>query len=240
MNSIINFINNNAGVIAALGILIEVIKSFSVAIYNSKNQQKQRKEEKNEIEFQNKGEFEIISPLNNTEEVNKENSIKLFFCSFNTIYKSKSEYEFKYPINALNRKLYEYKDFYIKNVGNANILHFYICAANQKCTSLIEFDNRKFFLNNKCINYSCCFDRKISVGDKIKVRIYHLKGWEISELISCALLLVYEDSFHNLYEQPFFYNSGNLYEPKKIDYKTYKINITADKAYECFENPYLW
>ena len=47
--------------------------------------------------------------------------------------------------------------------------------------------------------------------------------------------LIFRDSYGNLYEQPFFLQQENLYEPRSITHKKYNIYTNPDTAIECFK-----
>ena len=63
---------------------------------------------------------------------------------------------------------------------------------------------------------------------------------KICKTFSSELALIFRDSYGNLYEQPFFLQQENLYEPRSITHKEYNIYTKPDTAIECFKNPWLW
>ena len=74
----------------------------------------------------------------------------------------------------------------------------------------------------------------------IKIRIYFEKDHLPYLPISATLSILFEDSNHHLWEQPFFYEQEKLYPPHSISYKYYRESTTTDIAYQCFEQPWLW
>ena len=100
-----------------------------------------------------------------------------------------------------------------------------------------DLDN---LLDNKYVWYDYCYDRKIRVGNQIRIRIYFEKGKYPYMLFSSTLAFLFEDQNHNNWEQPFFYEQEKVYPPYGISYKEYRQRITVDDAYDCFERPWLW
>ena len=74
---------------------------------------------------------------------------------------NKTDVEFNYSKDVLNKKKYSHLKFYLKNIGNADINQLDICATAQKNTMLCQVDDIKVFTENKLVNYSYLFDRKI-------------------------------------------------------------------------------
>ena len=153
---------------------------------------------------------------------------------------NKTDVEFYYSKDILNKKKYNHLKFYLKNIGNADINQLDICATAQKNTMLCQVDDIKFFTENKLVNYSYLFDRKIMKGKAIMIDIAYLPDSKICNTFSSELALVFRDSYGNLYEQPFFLQQENLYEPRSITNKEYNIYIKPDTAIECFKKPYMW
>ena len=103
-----------------------------------------------------------------------------------------------------------------------------------------ELENIKLFVENKLVNYSYLFDRKIMKGNAIMIDIAYLPDSKICNTFSSELALIFKDSYGNLYEQPFFLQQENLYEPRSLTHKEYNIYTKPDTAIECFKNPWLW
>ena len=152
---------------------------------------------------------------------------------------NKKDAEFYYS-NDVNKKKYKHLIFYIKNIGNANINELYICATSQKNTMLCIINEIRLFFDNNFINYSYVYDRKILKGKSIKIDIAYLENSKICNAFSSELALIFKDSFDNLYEQPFFIQQNNLYEPHLISFDDLKVYTQVDTAIECFRNPLMW
>lgn len=238
MKEILNFINNNAIVASLitlfLSTLIQVIFRKSDRKYNEKQENKKNRRK----EFENKAEL-IID--NNMEDDGTIPHIHLFMTDFNAkVVKSKTDVEFHYSKDVLNKKKYSHIKFYLKNIGNADINQLDICATAQKNTMLCQIDEIKFLVENKLVNYSYLFDRKIMKEKAIMIDIAYLPDSKICNTFSSELALIFRDSYGNLYEQPFFLQQENMYEPRSITHKEYNIYTKTDTAIECFKNPWMW
>ena len=167
--------------------------------------------------------------------------IHLFMTDFNAkVINNKTDVEFNYSKDVLNKKKYSHLKFYLKNIGNADINQLDICATAQKNTMLCHVDDIKVFTENKLVNYSYLFDRKIIKEKAVMIDIAYLPDSKICNTFSSELVLIFRDSYGNLYEQPFFLQQKNLYEPRSITHKEYNIYTKPDTAIECFKNPWLW
>lgn len=236
MNNMFKFINDNAIVASlitlAISTLIQIVFRKSDRRYNEKQESKKEKKQ----QFFNKGELHIE---------NKKVSLKdkPDICLFMTDFKTKvnnNDVEFYYSKDVLKKEKYKHIKFYIKNIGNADINQLDICATAQKNTMLCDIDSVKMFVEDKFVNYSYCYDRKILKDEVILIDIAYLEDSKICNTFSSELALLFRDSFGNLYEQPFFIQQRNIYEPHKISNKDYRLYILPDTAIECFKKPWMW
>lgn len=238
MKEILNFINNNAGVVSLITLMVTIIFQIIMTKSGRKYNEKQENKKNRRKEFENKAEF-IID--NNMEDDGTIPHIHLFMTDFNAkVINNKTDVEFHYSRDVLNKKKYSHLKFYLKNIGNADINQLDICATVQKNTMLCRVDDIKFFVENKLVNYSYLFDRKIMKEKAIMIDIAYLPDSKICNTFSSELALIFKDSYGNLYEQPFFLQQENLYEPRSITYKEYNIYTKPDTAIECFKNPWMW
>lgn len=238
MKEVLNFINNNAIVASlitlALTTLIQIIFRKSDRKYSEKIDNKKEKRR----EFENKAELFID---NNIEDDGTIPHINLFMTDFNVkVSKNKDEVNFYYSKDVLNKEKYKHMIFYLRNVGNADINQLDICVTSQRNVMICDIEILNTIVNNNFVNYNYCFDRKIMKGKAIMIDITYLEDSRICNVFSSELALLYRDSYNNLYEQPFFIQQKNLYEPSKISNRDYRIYTTIDTAIDCFKNPWLW
>ena len=237
MQKILDLINNNA-IIASLitlsiTFIIQIIFRRSDRKYNE--QQERKKEQKQQ--FLNKAELHIECLKQNSK---RKPDIRLFITDFKTTITEDKKVLFNYRNDAIEEEKYKQLTFYLKNIGNADINQLDICVTNQKSIMLCNVESIKTIVNNKSVNYSYCYDRKILKNDIILVDISYLEDSRICNMFSSELALLFKDSYGNLYEQPFFIQQSNLYEPHLISNKEYRLCTLSDIALECFKNPWEW
>ena len=220
MKDIFNYINNNAVVASlitlAITTIIQIIFRKSDRQYNEK--QENKKERKQQL--LNKAELHIEDKQWDSKKVP---DISLFMTDFKVSINDKKDLEFYYSKDALKKDKYKHLRFYIKNIGNADINQLDICATSQKNTMLCDIESIKYIVDNKFVNYSYCYDRKILKNDIILIDIAYLEDSKICNTFSSELALLFRDSYGNLYEQAFFIQQRNLYEPYAISNKDYRI-----------------
>ncbi len=238
MKEILNFVNNNAGVVSLITLMVTIVFQIIMTKSDRRYNEKQENKKNRRKEFENKAEF-IID--NNMEDDGTIPHIKIFMTDFDVkVINNKTDVEFYYSKDILNKKKYNHLKFYLKNIGNADINQLDICATAQKNTMLCQVDDIKVFTENKLVNYSYLFDRKIMKEKAVMIDIAYLPDSKICNTFSSELVLIFRDSYGNLYEQPFFLQQKNLYEPRSITHKEYNIYTKPDTAIECFKNPWLW
>lgn len=238
MKEILNFINNNAIVASLITLFITTITQIIFRISDRKYNEKQDNRKERRKQFENKAELIIDNSIVDDGLIPH---INLFITDFHAkVTKNKEDVEFYYSNDVNNKKKYKHLVFYMKNIGNADINELYICATSQKNTMLCEINEVKLFSDNKLVNYSYVYDRKILKNKSIMIDIAYLETSKICNAFSSELALIFKDSFGNLYEQPFFIQQKNLYEPHSISFKDLRIYTQIDTAIECFKNPLLW
>ena len=237
MKDIFNFVNNNAIVASLITLIISTIIQIVFRKSDRKYNEKQEKQKNREIQFLNKGELHIEDKKWDSKE---KPDICLFMTNFKTSINDKKDVEFHYSKDVLKKDKYKHLRFYIKNIGKADINQLDICATAQKNTMLCDIESIKYIVDSKFVNYSYCYDRKILRNNIILVDIAYLEDSKICNTFSSELLLLFRDSYGNLYEQPFFIQQKNLYEPSTISNKDYRIYTLPNTALKCFKNPLKW
>ena len=238
MKEIFNFINNNAGVVSLITLIVtiifQIIKTKSDRRYSEKIDNKKEKRK----QFENKAEFIIEKNIEDNGTIPRINLIMSDFKA--NVTEDKSDVDFYYSKDILNNKKYKHMLFYIKNIGNADANQLDICVTSQKNTMISSVEYMGIYVKNKTVNYSYCYDRRIRKGDVVLIDIAYLDDSRIFSSLSSELALLYRDSYNNLYEQPFFLEEANLYEPFKVTNKDYRLMTTDDVAIECFKGNMYW
>ena len=145
----------------------------------------------------------------------------------------KKDVEFYYSKDILKKS--KHLRFYIKNIGSADVNQLDICVTSQKNTMFCNINELKTIVDNKYVNYSIFYDRKILKNDIILIDIASLENSKIYNIFSGKIALIFRDSYGNLYEQPMFLKRRNLYKPHTISYKEFKIYKLLDTALEYFK-----
>ena len=236
MKEVLNFINNNAIVASLITLFLSTVIQVLFRRNDRKYNEEQENKKNRKKEFQNKAEFIIDNNMEDNETIPH---IHLFMTNFNAKIIN-NNVECYYSKDVLDKKKYGHLNFYLKNIGNADINQLDICVTVQKNTMLCAVDDIKFITENKLVNYNYLFDRKIMKESAIMIDIAYLPNSKICNTFSCELALIFKDSYGNLYEQPFFLQQENLYEPRSITYKEYNTYTKHDIAIECFKNPWIW
>ena len=237
MKKIFNFINNNAIVASLITLFITTIIQIIFRKSDRKYNEKQESKKEKKHQFINKAELHIEDKQWDSKE---EPDISLFMTDFKTSINDKKEVEFHYSKDVLKKNKYKHSRFYIKNIGNADINQLDICTTDQKNTMLCDIESIKYIVDSKFVSYSYCYDRKILKNDIILIDIAYLEDSKICNTFSSELALLFRDSYGNLYEQLFFIQQNNLYEPHTISNKDYRIYTLTDTVLECFKKPWMW
>lgn len=232
MKDIFNFINNNAIVASLITLGITAIIQIIFRKSDRKYSEKQDNKKERKQQFLNKAELHIEDKKWDSKE---KPDICLFMTDFKTSINNKKDIEFHYSKDVLKKDKYKHLRFYIKNIGNADINQLDVCVTAQKNTMLCDIESIKYIVDSKIVNYSYCYDRKILKNDIILIDISYLENSKIGNTFSGELALLFRDSYGNLYEQQFFIQQRNLYEPHTISNNDYRIYTLPDTVLECFK-----
>ena len=241
MKAVFDYINSNSFLTTIIGVIIgSIITSFTTIYVSSKDRKERKKEEllkEKRRQYENKAELKIISVNDN----NNNPDMEVFLAPFKVDYSNGfKNFQIVYPKDIKDRTKHKYKEFIIKNVGKSDINELDICATFKNHNVLVNYESLDTMVDEKVVDYSYCYDKKIMKNEKLVIRIYYLEGLQICHPISCTLAILFKDSFNNSYEQPFWYEKDNLYPPRPINYKEYHNYITSEDAYYWFEHPYMW
>ncbi|PWL69943.1 MAG: hypothetical protein DBY23_05955 [Bacillota bacterium] len=242
MKNIFDYINANSFLATLLGVIIGWLLNFISTLYfNSIEKKERRKEamrEEKKVATENKP---VLCIERNSEKYNHiPIDIEIFVGSFSVTYDNNKDYKIIYSKNIKNNKNFDYMDYILKNTGKSDINYLDIVSNDKKSIILVKYDSLSYIVDNHFVNYNYCFDKMLQKNEKIKIRIYFEKDHLPYLPISATLSILFEDSNHHLWEQPFFYEQEKLYPPHSISYKYYRESTTTDIAYQCFEQPWLW
>lgn len=155
---------------------------------------------------------------------------------------SESRIEFFYDEQALDLNNMVYVEYILKNIGQTEIIDICLSTNLPRNTSLLELDERKFYIKEKLLNYNVVSNKRyIKPGDHIKIRIYYIKDKIIGSIIGSAAITVWLRDVNGRYwSQSLFCPDNKIELPYLSNYKYFKECINIDTALKCFRNPYLW
>lgn len=238
----VDFINKIFEVIKDMGaFLIEsesIMSLLGVVIgwkLNEHSLEKSERRKEKQKRFENKPELYIEK-----EDKDTEVNLEVFIGPFNIKYDENKKYEIVFPKSIKNKKHHEYKDIVLKNIGKTDIDCLHIVSSDKRGTILLEYSSLNTFIKKKAVCYCAWYDKKIRVGETIKIRIYYLKNNMPILPFSSTLAFIFEDQNRDIWEQPYFYERDNVYAPYLITYNDMVKKINTDDAYDCFKNPRLW
>lgn len=218
---IFQFINNNA-------IITLFVTTITQILLNKSNRQHDEKKEKRQ-EFYNKAELRIVKKQWNSKETP---DICLFLTHFKPVLSKNQKIECVYDKGIIRKSSHRHLRFYIKNIGNADINRLDICVQYQDNETICNAKYIKYYTEERIPNYSFCYDRKILKGETILLDIAYIEGNELYSRFISELLILFKDSYGNMYEQPFFIHDRNLYEPNIVSKNEYNSHLNFSDALE--------
>lgn len=242
MKELFDYINSNSFLTTIIGVIVGGLISSLTSIYISNKEKKERRKEaylkEKRMQLSRKPELKITKVLSENDVVP---NIEVFLAPFEVKYgNTYKKYEIYYPKDILNKEKHNYKDFYIKNIGKSAINQLDICATFKNHNILVAYQSLEYVVNEKFVEYNYCYDKKILKNDEIIIRVYYLQNYQMCHPFSCTLAILFRDDYNNLWEQPFWYEKDNLYEPRQITSKEYHSYVTMNDALDCFEHPWMW
>lgn len=218
------------------GLIIGFFTYLGVRATLKFEKQKYQRELKKE-RFNNKPEFRILKTEFKSDE---EADISAICAMFRHHFDENRRLSIDYNPELLDKDNLVYFDYELKNIGKSATEYTVIATPRQQNTTLIEIEDFKMLYDDKIMNYDCYFDKKIFPGESLKLRIYYHKDSGPMSIFSSNLILMFQDEYGTYWEQAFFEDRLNLYSPRIITYKDFRIYTTIDTALDCFENPWKW
>jgi hypothetical protein len=187
--------------------------------------------------FNNKPEFRISKAEFKSDE---EADIAAICTIFKHHFDENDRLVIDYNPELLDKNNLIYFDYELKNIGKSAIEYTVVATHRQQNTTLTEIEDFKYLYDSKIMNYDCYFDKKIFPGESLKLRIYYNKDSGPMSMFSSNLILMFQDEYGTYWKQSFFEDRLNLYSPRIISHKEFRIYTTIDTALDCFKNPWKW
>ena len=213
----LEFLNNNAGIVAILGVIVgwflnivtEIIRNY----FKKKEEQKRRELKK----FENKAELFLNKNYEDNEIIPR---IKVALLSYD------GNIDNPQITNTLSKK-HEKAYFYFENIGKADIHELSICVTVPERQLIYSDDTLKNIKDNKILNFSVDCDERIFVNQAFELEIGYCSDDSVFNFASASLAIIYRDSLGNICEQPFFPDKNKIYEPTKISPKQYTFMLNT-------------
>lgn len=213
----LDFLNNNAGFVAILGVIVGWALSSMTTLILYRRQKKDDEEKDIKERFKHKAEF-IYSqrPKNEGGDIRR---LEATFCTYQPSIGKDDMVEVTYPKELLSRNKMKMKYFYFENIGESDVNELEVAVSNPKATALILESNKKSFVKDGAISYGVSLDQKVRKGEVLELKIHYLEDDPILSILSSSLEIYYRDSLHNICRQPFFSEQRKIYEPSLVSRK---------------------
>ena len=226
----IDFLNNNAGFAAILGVIVGWILSSLTSFILYRRQKKDDEEKDQKERFKHKAEF----IYNQWSRDNGDNTkrLEVIFCTYKPSMEKAGEINIAYPKNLSNKTKLKTEYFYFENIGESDINELEVAVSNPKTTALIPENNKATFIKNGIISYGVLLDQKIRKGEALELVVHYLENDPVLSALSSSLEIYYRDSLYNICRQPFFPEQRKIYEPSSVDWKEWHNHTNIQKNLE--------
>ncbi len=206
------------------------------------NEKKKDEEYKNILENKPRLEISEFKAFEDFFQENDNNTFGIAFLSIKNFSNSVGRAYFTYDKLASDSKNYIYVEYKLKNTGYTEIMNFCITTNLPKNTSIFNFQQKEFFINNNMLNYDVWGDVKyIKTGQEITIRVYYIKDKVVgSNLGNPSLTIWLIDVNNNWWEQKLDAPYNTIDTSYKSSQKNFKNCSDVRVAIECFNNPILW
>lgn len=227
MQLFLDFLNNNSGLVAILGVVVGWLLSTLSDRKMYKRQKKDELEKEFRERFKEKAEF-ITNEVVDLRKCHAED-LYVVLSSYEANLDKYGEVVTKLPKDIASSDKLKCVILYLENVGNSGVNELDIAVANPKTTALIEKDHISRYSKKGYISYSVSLDRKLLVGDVLILHVYYLENDPVIDMISASLELYYRDSLGNVCTQPLFPEQNKIYEPRVIGYSEWREQVSVEK-----------
>lgn len=234
MQSFLDFLNNNSGFTALLGV---VLGWFLSSVSNKRIYKLQKKDEQDKERrerFKKKAELSVIKDYRDGYNCIKE--LHIIPCPYEAKLDKNGQVETVISRKYANIEKLQRKVIYLKNTGKSVIRELEIASANPKYIALLDASVAISYIKNNNINYGVILDEKIGVGDMLALTIYYDKEMPINDIFSASIEIYFRDELNNICAQPLFVGDEKIYEPRTIEYKEWREQVNVDINVGHWEN----
>lgn len=227
MQSFLDFLNNNSGLVAILGVIVGWLLS---SVSNKRLYERQKKDA---IEKERRENFSQKAVLYNSRSFKaKTNNIRRLsavMCSYEARLNDYGEVDIVLPKKIGDYKNLKRKVFYLENIGKSDINAFEVAVASPKHTALMLASSAKTYAKEGFISYGVSDDRTIRPGEALELTLYYIEKDPVINFASATLEIYYHDSSNNICAQPFFPEQAKTYPPRAIEYSEWREQVNVDK-----------
>lgn len=127
-----------------------------------------------------------------------------------------------------------------RNVGKTDISATDVISRYQKETCIFPCELAGEYMVQGVLNYSCCHDRKIRVGETVSVKLCYHKERVTTGMFSANMSIGMQDDHGRYWQQPLFAPTDKVYDSRQVRGDRYMDDLRPDTAIECFKNLGLW
>lgn len=233
MQSFLDFLNNNSGLVAILGVIV----GWLLSSVSNKRLYKQQK--RDELEKEKRESFNHKAVLYNDYgfkvKANNVRKLGVVICSYEAKLNDSGEIDIILPKEVNDYKKLKKEVFYLKNIGKTDIDTLEVAAASPKHTALIKASSARTYVKEGYISYGVLDDRRIRPGDALELSLYYSEKDPTINFMSAAIEIYYHDSLNNICAQPFFPEQAKMYPPRAIEYSEWRGQVNIDKNLELWK-----
>lgn len=226
MQPFLDFLNNNAGLVAILGVIVGWALSSLTSLFLYQRQKKDDAEKEKKERYKHKAELLVNDYYCDYNNVRK---LELISCTYVVTLDKDG-----FPLVSLPKEIVDTKNLkkeilYLENIGDSAINELEVAVSDTKNTALIGKKNAKTYLEKGLISYGISLDRKIKKSEALELIIYHKEDDFVDNSAFAPIVIFYRDSLNNVCEQALFVNGRNIYEPQSVDYSRWRSHVDVNK-----------
>ena len=145
-----------------------------------------------------------------------------------------------YKVEYFNENEWSCVIYTLKNAGHTDISVTDIIWNSQKTACIYPLAVARRWAEGKVLNYSCCHDQKVRIGESITVKICYHKEVVPYGLVSAPFSIGMIDDNGRYWIQPLFAPHNKIYDSRSISPQEYNEKIRTECAEACFKTPSLW
>lgn len=227
MQTLLDFLNNNQGLVAILGVVVGWLLSSLSERRLYKRQKEDALDKERRDRFSRKAEFSVNESFIVKGDNAKE--IHIILCPYTAAIDKDGFVSTTISKDYANKNMLSYDVIYLENVGESDVNELEIATIDPKNAALLDAENARGYIKEGYISYGVMLDRRIQKGEAIELTVYYLKESPINDMISASIEIYYRDSLNNICAQPLFVKDRKTYEPRLIDYSEWHEQVSVNK-----------